>query len=130
MGGAVESHTLALDNTITTIQDLKITPGFTDGATMSDLTISFSNEADASTFDVLRYTEFFVGPDPTLSTKSNVIEGAVVLANDGNITVKGANLESVYALTGQKVAATNLSSGVYLVRISKDDKVATVKVAF
>ena len=61
--------------------------------------------------------------------KPNKIEGALVSALDGSITVKGANLDAVYTITGQKVGTTNLAKGIYIVKISKENKVATIKIA-
>ncbi|NJB83688.1 hypothetical protein [Wenyingzhuangia aestuarii] len=65
---------------------------------------------------------------PTLSSKNNKIEGASVVVNNGSVSVKGANLEAVYAVTGQIVENTNLSSGVYIVVISKNGITSSVKV--
>ncbi len=127
-GGATETSTLKLPLT-TVVEEIKITPGFTDGATLSELEFTMAQgDGTSVAFDVFRAHEFVIGPDPTLSIKSNVIEGAIVLAKEGAITVKGADLEAVYALTGQEVKATNLSSGIYIVKISKGDKAATLKV--
>ncbi|NMH86808.1 hypothetical protein [Flavivirga algicola] len=131
-GGTTLTESLAFVSTTagTDIQEIIVTPGFTDGATLSDLSVTFTtDDINATAFDVIRIYEFSIGPNPTLSTKSNIIEGARVFAKEGNITVKGANLDAVYALTGQRVGAINLSNGIYLVKISKDDKAATVKVA-
>lgn len=64
----------------------------------------------------------------TTNSISSAIEGASVTANNGNITVSGANLEAVYAITGQQVGTTGLASGVYIVQISKGNGQDTVKV--
>ncbi|MGY6648638.1 T9SS type A sorting domain-containing protein [Wenyingzhuangia sp. IMCC45574] len=62
------------------------------------------------------------------SSASKKIEGAIVNAENGSISVSGATLDAIYTITGQKVTATNLASGVYLVKISKGNKQETVKV--
>ncbi|WP_010135929.1 T9SS type A sorting domain-containing protein [Ochrovirga pacifica] len=64
----------------------------------------------------------------TLSTTTSKIEGAIVKANNGTISVIGANLESVYSITGQQVETTGLASGIYIVKIAKGNKHDTVKV--
>ncbi len=129
-GGAIETQEFTIPTSTSSRSILKATPGFTDGATLSELTVSLAQDDGVSpAFDVFRLYEFSIGPDPTLSTRSNIIEGATVFARDGEITVKGADLDAVYAITGQQVKATGLSSGVYIVRISKNSRHATVKVA-
>lgn len=131
-GGSTETKILQIASVDNANQELKLTPGFTNGATLSDLSISYSREGDAATsaFDILRLFEFTIGPDPTLSTKSHIIEGAQVFSQHNEIIVKGANLDKIYTITGQEVNNSNLSSGIYLVIISKNDKKATVKIAF
>ncbi|MGY6650245.1 T9SS type A sorting domain-containing protein [Wenyingzhuangia sp. IMCC45574] len=82
--------------------------------------------ADATTvayFDNLRWTDA-----STLSTATSKIEGASVATSNGNITVVGANLDAVYSVSGQEVKATDLSSGIYVVKISKGNKQDTIKV--
>lgn len=128
-GGSVETQSFVLPVASGAPQDLTITPGFTDGATLGDLSISFT-QADGTSpaFDVFRIFEFSIGPNPNLSLKSNIIEGATVLGENGKITVEGAQLDAVYALTGQRVRPSGLSTGIYIAQISKGDLKATVKV--
>lgn len=67
---------------------------------------------------------------PTLGlSKPKAIAGALVNAKEGSITVSGANLDAIYTINGQKVGATNLSHGIYIVKISKENRKATIKVA-
>ncbi len=63
-----------------------------------------------------------------LSEIINNIPNAVVNAENGTISVSGANLDAVYAISGQQVDATNLANGIYIVQISKGNKKAAVKV--
>lgn len=64
----------------------------------------------------------------TLSTSYSKIEGASVDASNGEITVSGAQIDAVYSITGQQVKTTGLSSGIYIVKISKGNKQDAVKV--
>ncbi|NIJ44825.1 hypothetical protein FHR24_001264 [Wenyingzhuangia heitensis] len=66
--------------------------------------------------------------DATLSTTSKKIEGASINATNGTVSVLGANLDAVYSITGQQVNNTGLSSGVYIVKISKGNLQNAVKV--
>ncbi|ANW96241.1 hypothetical protein AXE80_08095 [Wenyingzhuangia fucanilytica] len=65
---------------------------------------------------------------PTLSSSYSKIEGASVKAENGTISVSGANLDAVYSITGQQVKSSDLASGVYIVRISKGNKQDAIKV--
>ncbi|MDO6737049.1 T9SS type A sorting domain-containing protein [Wenyingzhuangia sp. 2_MG-2023] len=64
----------------------------------------------------------------TLSTKTSKIEGASVKTENGTISVSGANLDSVYSITGQQVSVDGLSSGIYIVKISKGSKQDIIKI--
>lgn len=66
---------------------------------------------------------------PSLSTTTSKIEGASVKAENGSISVSGANLEAVYSVAGQQVGVKGLSSGIYIVKMSKGNKQDAVKVA-
>ncbi|MGY5351943.1 hypothetical protein ACXGQW_05190 [Wenyingzhuangia sp. IMCC45533] len=53
---------------------------------------------------------------------------ANISASNGTISVEGANLDAVYTITGQQVAATGLASGIYIVKISKGNASEIVKI--
>ena len=127
-GGSEITQTIDMaDNTTT--QELTITPNFTDGATLSNLKLSFTDASGGPQYDVLRIYDFFIGSSATLSNKYRKIDGAKVLAKNGEISVFGANLKAVYNILGQRVPNTDLSSGIYIVEITKGLQSQTVKVA-
>ncbi|MEC3908656.1 T9SS type A sorting domain-containing protein [Tamlana sp. 2201CG12-4] len=80
--------------------------------------------------DVISFGDWTFSYDPlTLSTTVVSKLQARVYGENGTITVLGANLEAVYNITGQQVSNQGLASGIYIVKVSKNDQVATVKVA-
>ena len=80
--------------------------------------------------DVISFGEWTFSYDPlTLSTIEVSQLEAKVFGKNGNITVSGANLDVVYNIAGQQVSNQGLPSGIYIVKISKNDQVATVKIA-
>lgn len=62
--------------------------------------------------DKIEFTNTLTSPSPTK------LKGVSVRGYNGEITVIGANLDGVYNIVGQKVAAEGLSSGIYMVKIS------------
>lgn len=56
------------------------------------------------------------------------LEGVSVVAENGAIVVKGANLDAVYNVAGQKVGAENLASGIYIVKVSNAKGSDVVKI--
>ncbi|MDO3694336.1 hypothetical protein QVZ41_05685 [Wenyingzhuangia sp. chi5] len=57
------------------------------------------------------------------------IPGAKVSVVNGGVKVEGASLLAIYNVVGQEVKNRDLASGVYIVRIFKDDIIALVKIA-
>lgn len=105
---------------------------FTDGATISNLTIKFTNGAasDFPSFDRFLLYSFKITDPTTLSSAKNnpLIKGAKVELSKGEVVVNGASLDEIYSITGKKLKNGNLATGVYIVKISKDNLTNMVKV--
>ncbi|MGY5355891.1 T9SS type A sorting domain-containing protein [Wenyingzhuangia sp. IMCC45467] len=66
-------------------------------------------------------------PSVTTSLQFDEIPGATVKVINEKVEVTGAKLVAVYDITGQEVKNNNLRAGIYIVKISKEKKVAVVK---
>jgi len=79
--------------------------------------------------DDISVSQLSTGACATLSVNDvEDIPEARIISKNGSIIVEGANLDSVYALTGQQVGSENLPKGIYIVEISNGIKKATLKV--
>lgn len=107
-----------------------ISGGFAEGATLSNLSLTFTTATGESTFDTIRLRSFVINSsDPALSIATvNEIPGASITTKNGIIIANGANIDAVYALTGQQVGAIGLPAGIYMIRVSKRDLKTTLKV--
>lgn len=83
---------------------------------------------DGTANELAQDPDGFIVLASTLSISESKIEGASVTAKDGLITVLGAKIDAVYSITGAKVGAEGLTSGIYIVKISKGNLEDVVKV--
>lgn len=66
----------------------------------------------------------------TLSYIKNTLEGVSVATEDGKVIVSAPNGSeyTVYTITGAEVVNESLTTGVYIVKVEKDNKIYTTKV--
>lgn len=89
-------------------------------------TISYVN-AQNSQFNVQENTLEHV--QKNFKNNNTKIPGAKVSVVNGTVKVEGASLLAIYNVVGQEVKNRDLSSGVYIVKIFKDDIIVLVKIA-
>ncbi|ANW96642.1 hypothetical protein AXE80_10305 [Wenyingzhuangia fucanilytica] len=61
------------------------------------------------------------------STIPKKLKDVIVSSDNGTIYVKGANLKAVYSITGVLLENANLSHGIYLVVVTKNNQTEVVK---